>query len=140
MGCLLGPSRRRESPECLGHLFDAPGMPSKHVLDCDSVRLVLVQGTKTPQGRKYEKHTHKLQNQSPTLGWTPKIPITENTKMAIFGPFLVYFFSIIFRILGAQPKVGEFVCVLVTQLHLARLAHAMHLSHWQMHHACGRLL
>ena len=29
---------------------------------------------------------------------------------------------------------------LVTQQHLARLAHAMHLSHWQMHHACGRLL
>ena len=28
----------------------------------------------------------------------------------------------------------------VTQRHLAHLAHALHLSHWQMHHACGRLL
>ena len=34
-----------------------------------------------------------------------------------------------------QPHVAQIV-----QQHLARLAHALHMSHWQMHQACGRLL
>ena len=39
----------------------------------------LVQGTETPQGRKYERHTENYK--SPTLGWAPKIKkITEQIQ------------------------------------------------------------
>ena len=63
---------------------------------CDSVGLV--QGTKTPQGRKYEKITKKIQNPPPRVGSRKYEKITEkiqkcpgNDHFCIFSVIFSYF-------------------------------------------------
>ena len=80
----------------------SPGL----IQHCDPAGLVQI--TKTPESRKYEKITKK-NTKSPFLGWGPKIrkKYRKNTKMAQITIFV--FLRYFFRIFGPQPRKGDFV-------------------------------
>ena len=71
-------------------------------LCCDPAGLVQI--TKTPESRKYEKITQKYK--IPLFGLGPETKkLQKNTKMVIFGPFL-YFFGNFFVFSGPKPGRG----------------------------------
>ena len=73
------------------------------------------------------------------------VPLIYSTKSGWLNlEGLAFWQRILSQVTAAEPPLGvddwKPHVSHITQQHLARLAHAMHLSHWQMSHACGRLL
>ena len=75
-------------------------------LRCDPAGLVQI--TKTPESRKYEKITKKIQNPPSRVGARKYEKNTEKYKNGDFGAIFV-FFRYFCSIFGPQPGKGDFV-------------------------------